>query len=39
METLSRRVLTFLLNALWQVTLLALVAALGARLLRKSPAR
>lgn len=39
METLSRLVLTFLLNALWQVMLLALVAALGARLLKRSPAR
>jgi len=39
METLSRVVLTFALNAVWQVTLVAAVAAAGARLLRRAPAR
>ena len=39
METLSRLVLTFLLNALWQVPLVAGVAALGAWILRHGPAR
>lgn len=39
METLSRLVLTFALNAVWQVTLVAAVAAVGARLLRRAPAR
>jgi len=39
METLSRLVLTFLLNAVWQVTLVAGVATACARLLRRAPAR
>ena len=39
METISRLVLGFLLNALWQVALVAGVAALGARMLRNGPAR
>ena len=34
METFSRPALTFLLNALWQVPLVAGVAALGAWILR-----
>jgi beta-lactamase regulating signal transducer with metallopeptidase domain len=38
-ETIDALVLTFLLNALWQVPLLAAVAACGARLLRRAPAR
>lgn len=39
METLSRLALTFFLNALWQAALVTAIAALGARLLRRSPAR
>ena len=39
METVSRLLLTFLLNSLWQVTLVAGVAALGAWMLRNGPAR
>jgi len=39
METLSRVVLTFLLNALWQVSLAAALAAIAARLLQRAPAR
>jgi beta-lactamase regulating signal transducer with metallopeptidase domain len=39
METIDARALTFLLNALWQVPLLAAAAAVGARLLRRAPAR
>ncbi len=39
METVSRLLLTFLLNALWQVTLVAGTAALGAWMLRNGPAR
>jgi beta-lactamase regulating signal transducer with metallopeptidase domain len=38
METISRGVLTFLLNSLWQIPLIAVVAALACRLMRKSPA-
>jgi len=38
METISRTLLTFLLNALWQVPLAAAVAALGCRLMRRGPA-
>jgi TonB family protein len=39
METLSRLVLAFLLNAVWQVGLVAGAAALGAWMLRNGPAR
>lgn len=39
METIDALVVTFLLNALWQVPVLAAAAALGARLLRRAPAR
>jgi len=39
METLSLLVLSFLLNALWQVALVAGVATLGAWMLRNGPAR
>ena len=38
METLSRLVLTFLLNALWQATLVALVVTAVSRLLWRMPA-
>jgi len=38
METLSRWVLTFLLNALWQVALVTLVVAATTPLLRRAPA-
>jgi len=38
METISRTLLTFLLNALWQVPLAAAVAALGCRVMRRGPA-
>ncbi len=38
METLSRLVVTFLLNSLWQVTLLAGIATFCALLMRKTPA-
>jgi beta-lactamase regulating signal transducer with metallopeptidase domain len=38
METISRSLLTFMLNALWQVPLAAAVAALGCRLMRGGPA-
>src|SRR5882724_7519173 len=38
METISRGVLTFLLNSLWQIPLIAVVAALACRFMRKSPA-
>ena len=38
METISRNVLTFLLNALWQVPLAAAVAALGGWIMRGGPA-
>src|SRR5438105_5053925 len=39
METISRTLLTVLINSLWQVALVAAVAALGARLMRSAPAR
>jgi TonB family protein len=39
METISRLVLTFLLNSLWQIALISLVAAGVCRLLRNGPAR
>ena len=39
METLSRLVLTFLLNALWQVILATALAAIAVRLLQRAPAR
>jgi len=39
METISRYLLTFLLNALWQVPLVTAVAALASRFLRQAPAR
>ena len=39
METSSRLLLTFLLNACWQVALIAAVAVLCDRLLRDAPAR
>src|SRR5437762_2142953 len=39
METISRYLLTFLLNSLWQVPLVAAVAALASRLMLNSPAR
>jgi len=38
METISRTLLTFMLNALWQVPLAAAVAALGCRIMRRGPA-
>src|ERR1035438_865305 len=38
METISRSLLTFLLNSLWQIPLAALVAALACRMLRRGPA-
>ena len=38
METISRTLLTFLLNALWQVPLAAAVAALGDCVMRRGPA-
>ena len=38
METISRWLLTFLLNSLWQVAVVAGVAALACRFLRRSPA-
>ena len=38
METISRPLLTFLLNSLWQVTLAAAAAASICRVLRKGPA-
>ena len=38
METISRSLLTFLLNSLWQVPLPAAVAALACRLMRNGPA-
>jgi len=38
METISRSLLTFLLNALWQIPLAAAVAALACRFLHKGPA-
>jgi TonB family protein len=38
METISRDLLTFLLNSLWQIPLVAAVAALACRLIRNGPA-
>jgi TonB family protein len=38
METISRSLLTFLLNSLWQIPLTAAVAALACRLMRNGPA-
>ena len=38
MESLSRLLFTFLLNALWQIALVAAVAWLACRVLRRSPA-
>ena len=38
METISRSLLTFLLNSLWQIPLAAAVAALVCRLMRHGPA-
>jgi TonB family protein len=38
METISRSLLTFLLNSLWQIPLAAAVAALACRLMRNGPA-
>jgi hypothetical protein len=38
METISRSLLTFLLNSLWQIPLAAAVAALACWCLRKAPA-
>lgn len=38
METISRYLLTFLVNSLWQIPLLAAIAWLAGRGLRKSPA-
>ena len=38
METISRSLLTFLLNSLWQIPLAAAVAALACRLMRDGPA-
>ena len=38
METISRTLLTFMLNALWQVPLAAAVAALGGWIMRRGPA-
>jgi beta-lactamase regulating signal transducer with metallopeptidase domain len=37
METISRYLLTFLLNSLWQIPLIAAVAALACRLMRNGP--
>lgn len=39
METISRFALSFLLNSLWQITLIVTAAALCARMLRNVPAR
>lgn len=38
MDTISRSLLTFLLNALWQVPLVTAVAAVACRMLRNGPA-
>src|SRR5258707_11331480 len=38
METISRSLLTFLVNSLWQIPLVAAVAALACRLMRNGPA-
>jgi TonB family protein len=39
MQILSRLVLTFVLNALWQLPLIAAAAAIGVGLMRRGPAR
>ena len=39
MKTISQVLLTFLLNACWQIALVAAVASLCAWLLRRTPAR
>ena len=39
METIDRYLLTFLVNAMWQVPLAAGVAAAAGRLMRSAPAR
>jgi TonB family protein len=39
METISRSLLTFLVNSLWQIPLAAAVAALVCRFMRQGPAR
>jgi len=39
METISRSLLTFLVNSLWQIPLAAAVAALACRFMRQGPAR
>jgi beta-lactamase regulating signal transducer with metallopeptidase domain/cell division septation protein DedD len=39
METVSRPLLTFLLNALWQIPIVALISALLCRMMRNGPAR
>ena len=39
METISRTLLTVLINSLWQVALVAAVSTLCARLMRSAPAR
>jgi beta-lactamase regulating signal transducer with metallopeptidase domain len=38
METISEYVLTFLINAVWQIAIIAAVAALASQLMRNSPA-
>ena len=38
METISRSLLTFLLNSLWQIPVAAAVAALVCRCMRRGPA-
>src|SRR5260370_30930086 len=38
MESISRSLLTFLLNSLWQIPVAAAVAALACRLMRRGPA-
>ena len=39
MRISSQLLLTFLLNAIWQIALIAALASLGVRLLRKSSMR
>ena len=38
METISHCLLTFLLNSVWQIPLVTLIAALVCRLMRNNPA-
>src|SRR5260370_41738346 len=38
METISHYLLTFLLNSVWQIPLIAIVAAVVCRLMRQGPA-